>query len=134
MKTVDAYLRENKVKRGSPNPSEAKSLMEQAKDRMNDLLTLSINEKNASFRFESAYECLREAIPSSMAKEGFKPYSHESIVAFAKERGLLNDRESQTFDRYREIRNDINYRGQKVTEEAERIISFINEILSRMEV
>ncbi|MFH1682979.1 MAG: hypothetical protein ABIA37_04235 [Candidatus Woesearchaeota archaeon] len=133
MKSFKEYLEEKKVKKGSPDSAQAKSLLTQAIDRLNDLLTLSLTETNSSFRFESAYECIREAIQSFMAAEGFKPYSHEAVVAYAAEKKLLNEKEFITLDRYREKRNDINYRGQKVMlEEAKQIISFAKEIISKL--
>jgi len=133
MKTFIEYVKEKKVKRMSPDPAEAKSLIIQATERLTDLLSLPLNDNNASFRFESAYECIREAIQSKMALEGFKPYSHEAIVAFASERKLLNEMDSINLDRYREKRNDINYRGQKViVDEAKEIISFAKKVVLKL--
>ena len=133
MKTFKEYISEKKVKVQSPDPAEAESLLKQAQARWADLRTLSINEKNASFRFESAYECLREAIQSFMAREGYNPYSHEAVVVYAAEKGLLNEKETISFDRYREKRNDLNYRGQKITlEEAQEIITFAKNMLLKL--
>ena len=133
MKTFKEYLSEKKVKAQSPDPAEAESLLKQAQARLADLLTLSLNEKNASFRFESAYECLREAVQSFMAREGDKPYSHEAVVVYSYEKSLLNEKEAISFDRYREKRNDLNYRGQKLTlEEAKEIITFAKNIFLKL--
>lgn len=134
MKTFKEYLEENKVKRGSPDISGARSLAKQAVERLADLKSLPLKSSNASFRFESAYECLREAIQSFMAKKGFKPYSHEAVIVFAQENGLLNEKEVRNLDRYREKRNDINYRAQKIeVEEAKEIIIFAKEVVLRLE-
>ncbi len=133
MKTFKEYLTEKKVNVQSPDPAEAESLLNQAQARLADLLSLSLNEKNASFRFESAYECLREAVQSFMAREGYKPYSHEAVVVYAAEKGLLNEKEAISFDRYREKRNDLNYRGQKLTlEDAKEIITFAKNTLLKL--
>ena len=82
MKEFKELVREGKVEKRTPDFAEAESLLQQAKERLNDLLTLSLNEQNASFRFESAYESLREALQAFLAKRGYKPYSHEAIIAF----------------------------------------------------
>tara|TARA_Y100000310_G_C20693849_1_gene824109 strand:- start:1992 stop:2417 length:426 start_codon:yes stop_codon:yes gene_type:complete len=133
MKTLKEYIGGNEVKTGSPDSAEATSLMEQALARLNDLLALPLGENNASFRFESAYECVREALQSFMAKEGLKPYSHEAIFAYAKERELIGEGEMINLDRYRDKRNDINYRGEKINvEEAREIISFAKFMVSRL--
>lgn len=133
MKSFDYFVREGKVKAISPDPALARSLMSQAEDRLSDLSGLHITEKNASFRFEQAYECLREAIQAFMAIDGYKPYSHEAVFAYAYVNKLLSEAESMAADRYREIRNDINYKGQKTAkEEAEEILAFIKKALSQL--
>ncbi|HLC97843.1 MAG TPA: hypothetical protein VJC21_03625 [Candidatus Nanoarchaeia archaeon] len=134
MKSFKEYLLDRqKVKKQSPDPAEADSLMRQASARLADLLALPLMENNASFRFEAAYESVREAIQSFMALEGFKPYSHEAIVAYAAEKKICNEREAITLDRYREKRNDINYRGQNIIlEEAKQIILFAKELVAKL--
>lgn len=133
MKTIKEYLSEYKIKKVSPDPAEAESLIKQAFERLMDLLSLPLTETNSPFRFEDAYECIREAVQAFMAKEGLNPYSHEAIIAFGREKKLLDEREAFTLDRYREKRNDINYRGQKVTlEEAKGVISLAKEIVVRL--
>ena len=133
MRSFQNYIDEKKVKKMSPDLAEADSLIQQAQDRVTDLLSLPLNEKNSSFRFESAYEALRETIQAFMSREGFKPYSHEAIIAYAYENELLNEGEAINLDRYREKRNDINYRGQKITvDEAKMIISFTKDLIAKL--
>ena len=68
-----------------------------------------------------------------MAENGFKPYSHEAIFVFAKENKLLSISEFEKGNRYREIRNDINYRGKKVIKsEAEEIIEFVKRLHQKL--
>ena len=134
MKNFKEYLNEGKVLKKTPDPGEARSLFIQAKERFSDLRQLSLNEKNASFRFEAAYEALREAVQSFLSNEGYKSYSHEAIFSYALDYGLLSEVNAVKADRYREIRNDINYRGKKVTEqEAKDMIHFVRDILLTLE-
>ena len=127
MKEFIEFTKEGKVIKMRPDPAEARSLFAQSKERLADIKTLPLNERNAPFRFEEGYEALREALHAFMAQEGYKPYSHEAIFSFAMEKKLLAESEIMKADRYREIRNDINYRGKSVTvEEAMELISFIN--------
>ena len=135
MKQFNQFIKENKVLKVSPDPSESRSLMQQAMERLSDLKQLPINERNASFRFESAYEAMREALQAFLAAEGFKPYSHESILSFAMEKRLLSEAKIMQADRFREIRNDINYRGKKVTmAEAKEAIKAASENLETLSV
>ncbi len=133
MKTLKEYINNNEVKKGSPDPTEAASLIRQALARLNDLLSLPLSDENASFRFESAYECIREALQSFMALDGLKPYSHEAIFVFAHEQKIINERETITLDRYREKRNDINYRGEIIDiKEAQQTIQFAKSMVFRL--
>ncbi len=125
MKTFAEFVKEGNAVKASPDPAEARSLFSQAKERLLDIQSLPLNERNASFRFEDAYEVIREALQAFLAIEGYKPYSHEAVLSFALERKILSEAGIRRSDRYREIRNDINYRGKTVTlEEAREIISF----------
>lgn len=130
MKSFIEYLKEKKVQKQSPDPAEARSLFLQAEARLTDLKSLPIHETNASFRFEAAYEAIREALQAFLAREGYKPFSHEAVFAFAFESKLLSEKEMHRVDLYREIRNDVNYRATPVTlQEAKDIISFATNIL-----
>ncbi len=134
MKEFQELLKEKKVEKRNKDFAEAESLLLQAKERFKDLLTLTLSEQNASFRFESAYESLREALQSFLAKRGYKPYSHEAIIAFTFEEKIISEKDSRIADRYREIRNDIDYRAVKVTiEETKEIINFVKNILPQLE-
>lgn len=134
MKTFREYIKEGKVLKKTADLAEARSLFFQAKERMKDLFNLPLTEINASFRFEDAYEVLREALQAFLSKGGYKSYSHEAIFSFAREKEILSEGKALQVDRYREIRNDINYRGKKVTlEEAQEIITMVKEILPILE-
>jgi len=103
MKSFIEYLKEKKVQKQSPDPAEARSLFLQAEARLTDLKSLPIHETNASFRFEAAYEAIREALQAFLAREGYKPFSHEAVFAFAFESKLLSEKEMHRVDLYREI-------------------------------
>ncbi|MBS3119518.1 hypothetical protein J4475_01715 [Candidatus Woesearchaeota archaeon] len=133
MRKISDFVKEGKIIKGSPNPAEARSLFAQAEERLKDVGKLPLSEKNASFRFEDAYEVIREALQSFLALEGYKPYSHEAVFSFALERKLLQEGEVLKADRYREIRNDINYRGKKVAaEETGEIIGFARKVIPEL--
>lgn len=130
MKPFREFLLEGKALTRSPDPAEAASLLLQAERRLSDIITLPLNESSASFRFEHAYEAIREALQAFLSMEGYKSYSHEAIFSFAQEKHLAPEMDMLRADRYREIRNDINYRGKRATvTEAKEIIAFAERIL-----
>ena len=133
MKTVEAFVNEGKVRRGSRDPAEARSLFSQSEQRLADVKMIRLTELNAPFRFEDVYEALRESVQAFMALEGLKPYSHEAVIAFAGERRLLTEPEVARLDRYREIRNDIAYRGEKTTvQETCDALTFAEDVIKRL--
>jgi len=134
MKTVREYIEENTIKKGSIDKTRANSLLRQSKSRIKDLKTLPLNSENAPFRFEDGYEAIREILQAFMFLEGLTPYSHEATIAFAKERKLMNEKEVSKTDRYRKIRNDINYRGETVTiETTKEVIKFSSKLIKTLE-
>jgi hypothetical protein len=133
MKSFDSFVQEGKVRKGSKNISQARSLMVQAELRFADVKSLKFSEKNASFRFEDVYESVREAVQACMALQGFKPYSHEAVVAFAQKYTLLQEQEISLFDRFRKMRNNIAYRGERVTiAEVKEILMFAKNVLPKI--
>ncbi|HLC67850.1 MAG TPA: hypothetical protein VJI12_03100 [archaeon] len=111
------YLDTNAAKKASPDAAEAKSLIENAFNRMDFIDSIQINDKNATFVFEDVYEALREAGQSLMSLSGYKPYSHEALIAFMKEFYKFDEKDISAFDRYRILRNNCVYRAQKVSAE-----------------
>ncbi len=117
------YLRTGKVKRTTPNISRAKSLIEIAKKRFEYAMKRK-DDSEILFIFEDLYECIKEVIQAFMEKEGFHPYSHEAIVAFAEEYLGLSKVEIIKLDQMRRIRNDILYRGE--IKDVRKIYRFLN--------
>ena len=111
------YLRKNMAKKESPDPVEARSLLEKALLRLEYIEKNRINEKSATFIFEDIYDCLREASQSVMSKKGYKPYSHEAIIAFLKEFIGFSEFEISVLNRYRILRNNCVYRAEKVSKQ-----------------
>lgn len=134
MKEFSVHVQEGRVVKRSPDPVEAQALIAQARERLKDLHTLPLNRQNARFRFEDAYEVLREALQAFLSSEGFKPYSHEAVFSFALERGLLPEGLVRQGDRYREMRNGITYRATMVTiDETREAILFVGQALPLLE-
>lgn len=133
------YIKNNLVKKKSVDRSEANALMRKAGERLEfSIKTRKINEKTASFIFEDIYECLREASQSLMSLKGYKPYSHEALIAFLKNLNLLES-DIEMFDKYRILRNKAVYGGERISvekcNEALRfLISFLPELKKEFEV
>lgn len=130
--TMSDLIKQGIVRKTSPNNARAQSLLEMSAQTMKVILTLDLNEQNTSIIFRELYECLRQALEAIGYKNGYKFENHESIKIFASEI-LQNNELAIDFDRYRKIRNGINYYGDKVAVEtakkaAENIPKYFKEI------
>ncbi len=109
------YIRENLAVKSFPNPGMARSLIEKGEIRLGRIKKTSITEEESSIVFEEIYECLREMCQSLMELEGFKPYSHEALISFVKERNFLSEEKVTVLDNYRILRNNSVYKAEKVS-------------------
>ena len=117
IRNFEYYQEKNMVKRSMPNPSMARSLTEKAEVRLKLLNEREITEETSPIIFEETYEAIREAAQSLMQLKGFKPYSHEAVIAYLIKEELMPERFTKRFDRYRILRNKSVYEAQKVSEE-----------------
>ena len=78
------------------------------------------------------YDLIRELIEAKLSLEGYKSYSHEATIFFLKNFSF-NDFEINFLDNLRKVRNKIKYYGKEInTEEALKIIDFMNLILPKL--
>lgn len=109
-----------------------KSLIKSSEKRLESNNRLKLDETTSSTKISIVYESLREILEAFAIKKGFKIYNHECFCAFLKE--ICNDNySSMNFDKFRKIRNKINYYGKDIPiKESEIIIKEI--ILLRKEI
>lgn len=74
---------------------------------------IQINEISSSTIFVNYYESLRQIIEAIATLHGFNVYSHEAFTSFLSEI-LKEDLMSRKFDRFRLLRNRVNYYGEKI--------------------
>lgn len=98
-----------------------KSLVKSSKRRFESSKRLKLDGVTASAKISLIYESIRELLEAFAIKKGFKVYNHECFCAFLNE--VCKDRiSSEEFDRFRKIRNQINYYGREIPIEEARII------------
>ncbi len=117
IKSFEYFIGESLVRKEIPNKSLAKDLVEKAEIRLSRVLKSEIEEREASIVFEDVYEIIREAAQAIMELKGYKPYSHEALIAFLKEGKYLPEREITVLNNYRVLRNKSVYRAEKISVE-----------------
>jgi len=109
------YLKNGKVVKGSVDIQKARALMKMSDNSTATIHAMKINEVNASIVLTISYESLRELLEAMCLREGFKVYSHEAYTAYLK---MKNEIElAEKFDRFRKLRNGVNYYGKSVSKE-----------------
>ena len=94
----------------------ARSLMKSANDTILTIKEMPLKEYNYKTIIRELYESLRQYCEAIGYLHGYKFFSHEVIAHFLKEI-VKEEKISLVFDRYRKIRNGINYYGRDVSKE-----------------
>lgn len=101
-----------------------RSLIEMADIKEHAVKKAKIDDVNISAYVSLAYDSLREILEALCISKGYKVLSHACIGELLKD--IFKDFDYEEFDRYRYIRNGINYYGKKV--EFEQGKEIINKI------
>ena len=104
------------VKVISPDKIKAKSLVKSADEAIYSAKKIPLEPNTLKSIIRELYEGLRQFCEAIGYLKSYKFLSHEAITYFIEE--ILNEPKlSAKFDRYRKIRNGINYYGDDVSEE-----------------
>ena len=114
-------MRGGYVKRIEKDTLRAKSLIKVADDALiASTKELEIKEHNYNSILRELYEALRQYCEAIGFLQGYKFESHEVITYFLKE-VLKEGRISEKFERYRRLRNGLNYYGRGIAKETAEI-------------
>ena len=123
MKEFLFFIKENSVKKQSPDINLAKATFKEGMDRLQMAKGILLTQK-PKYSLENAYESIREIIDSVLFIEGYKSFSHEASVSYLIEMGFSLS-EAMAVDRLRKQRNGIKYYGEEVTKEDAKIALII---------
>jgi len=118
-------LIERKAKKVMPNKIRALSIFKSSIQAIETAKTIQLNPNTLKSILRELYEGLREYCEAIGYLKGYKFLDHESITYFL--RDVLKEQSvSIRFDRYRKLRNGINYYGEDI--DIETIKEAITEI------
>lgn len=113
----ETSLEENYAKKVTPNPLRAKNLKKASQQAIKTAKNIPLNEETTKSIMRELYEGLRQYFEAIGYEKGYKFNSHETITYFIKDI-LKNNSNSIKFDKYRKIRNGINYYGDTISQES----------------
>ncbi len=127
------YIKKGFVRKSLFDPIIAKELFRKGEVRLSRLSKNPPTEEESSIFFEDVYESLRESTQSLMELGGFKPYSHEALIAYLEEKKILLPEELNTLNNYRILRNNSVYKAEKVSiNKCEEALLFAHKLLPRI--
>lgn len=111
--TFENCLHKGRAKRVPPNKIRATSLFTSAGQALATTKVVPLNSTTLKSILRELYEGLREYCEALGYVRGYKFLDHESITHFLKD--ILKEQSLSTkFDRYRRLRNGINYYGDTI--------------------
>lgn len=106
-------LIEGKAKKVMPNKTRASSLFKSSIQAIETAKVIQLNSNTLKSILRELYEGLREYCEAIGYLKGYKFLDHESITYFL--RDILKEQSVYIkFDRYRKLRNGINYYGEDI--------------------
>ena len=132
MLSWDEHVRNGTIRKDAPNTGKIIALIKIADARINTMSKIKADKNNSSIIFTNYYDSLREICEAAASLKGYKIYLHEAIGLFLK--NILNEEAIYSkFDRYRIMRNRVNYYGNLIPiEETLEAIKEINQIIEKL--
>lgn len=128
----DEYEEKGLVRKAFVDREHIKSLMKMSQAKLDFAAKQAIDESSSSIILVLYYDALREVCEALAILNGFKVYSHEAFVHFLKYK-LSEDEASRIFNRYRRLRNGVNYYGKPVSAgEAAKARSEVPELITHL--
>jgi hypothetical protein len=125
------FIKTGKARKASPDRQLAKSLVRMSANHLKAMEQMRLTATTSATIMTNYYESLREVVEAIAAIDGYKVYSHEAFTHFLREKGehLI----SIKFDKFRKIRNSVNYYGKTVEvsvtrENVREIMNIIKEL------
>lgn len=125
------FIKIGQVKKSSPDKQLIKSIIELSKSDLLFLRKVKVDENSSRKIMGGYYDVLRSILEAIASKNGYKIYSHEAFTYFLRkiDEPIISDK----FERFRKIRNGINYYGKSISPkevsenilEIDRIISYL---------
>jgi hypothetical protein len=126
-------LTEGKAKKVMPNRIRAESLLKSSVQAIETARAIQISQNTLKSILRELYEGLREHCEAIGYLKGYKFLDHESIGYFL--RDILREQSLYSrFDRYRKLRNGINYYGEDIDiETVKEAVMEIPEMIKKLE-
>lgn len=131
MKQFEYYLNGTDVKKISPDPELAKSLIKDMLERIDKISKLDL-KVFSKIIFENTYDALRDFCDALLSIDGLKSYSHKASIAYLA-KYKFDSPTLEALDQFRAKRNDSKYYGYAIPpEDTEEITAYYKKIKNKI--
>ncbi len=108
------------------------SLQQGSEKKLKTNKLLPLTEVTAATKISIIYDALRELLEALALEKGYKVYNHECYCSFLREI-MKEDVLAEEFDKWRKLRNSINYYGKEIyVEEAKIVLPEIEKLIEKV--
>ena len=109
----DECMHKRFIKETETDKNLINSLIKSSENKLKSNERLKLDGATASTKISITYDSLREVLGALAIEKGFKIYNHECFCTFLEE--VCNHKSfSLEFDKFRKIRNAVNYYGKDI--------------------
>lgn len=124
---IEQHIKLNHLRRRAVDKEKVKSIIESSIMTMSVVNTIPLVERSSILIFRETYESIRQLGDAKWWLLGYEPENHEVSMEILKEMEINEKTKLNHLNRFKRIRNDINYRGFKTTvDQAKEITDFWN--------
>jgi hypothetical protein len=128
---LEELKKTGKIKSSQPDNQKVISLTALTNQDLQYLKTQKITNISARKITVAYYDSLRTILEAIALKKGYKVYEHEAYKFFLKE--IDEENIAEKFDRFRKIRNSINYYARAISiEESKELVEEIKIIIDNL--
>lgn len=125
------FIREEIARKTTVNPSLIKSILKTSEQDLKVIKKIELNSVSARKVMSNYYDILRTVLEALALSKGYKIYSHEAFTSFLE---FIEEKNvPEQFERFRKIRNRINYYGEEISaEEVKEHIEKIEILITKL--
>jgi hypothetical protein len=122
---LSLYIKKGMLQKRTPDLAMAHSLLESSRKLEIGLKSIPFSEDTSTIIFKEYYEALKQIGDAKLWTDGYEARSHEPSMKALLDAPLQERWKLEKLSRFRQIRNDANYRGHIISlEQAKEIRDF----------
>jgi hypothetical protein len=126
------FIKEGKARKSTPDKLMINSIIKNTLDDLKFLEQTKLSELSKRKLVVNYYDSLRSLLEAVALSKGYKVYTHEAFSYFLRDE-VNQEVLAMKFDRFRKIRNGLNYYGKSIELlEAEDIINSIKVMIKEI--